>query len=76
MRRCRQVLEALALGEDIPEQDEYGIRPDKAAILCAAGPEIEALRVHKHCSFMLGSSEYAWACIACSCIRPYVPVLP
>lgn len=51
----------MALGEDIPEQDDYGTRPDNAAILRAAGPEIEAFRVHRHCSQFLSV-----ACIACS----------
>ena len=51
--RCQQVLEAMALGEDIPEQEDYGTRPDNEAILRAAGPEIDAFRVRKHCSIVL-----------------------
>lgn len=57
---CQQVLEAMALGEDIPEQDDYGTRPDNEAILRAAGPEIDAFRVHKSCSIMLEKNEYAY----------------
>ena len=63
LSQCQQVLEAMALGEDIPEQEDYGTRPDNEAILRVAGPEIDAFRVRKHCSRTLGESE-------CACSMP------
>ena len=67
---CQQVLEALALGEDIPEQEDYGTRPDNEAILRAAGPEIDAFRVREHCSLMLEEND-------CACgLHSILPLTP
>ena len=49
----------MALGEDIPEQEDYGTRPDDEAIKRAAGPEIDAFRVREHCSLIGGE----WLCL-------------
>ena len=61
------MLEAKALDEDIPEQDDLGTRPDNAAMLHAAGPEIEAFRVHDTAASTWRRPDVLVACIACSC---------
>ncbi|KAK9845331.1 hypothetical protein WJX81_003616 [Elliptochloris bilobata] len=44
LQRHYQVLEAYALGEELPEQDDMGTRPDNVAIGCVGGAEIAAFR--------------------------------
>jgi len=41
----RQVLEARALGEDVPDEDDMGTKVDNAAIRAAGGAAIDAFKV-------------------------------